>query len=279
MIIRCWGARGSIPVSGREYLKYGGDTTCVEIITVDDEVIILDAGTGIRRLGNKLLSENRFSYNIIFTHAHWDHILGFPFFKPIYREGVHINMFGCISAYDSIRHMISRTMAVPNFPVKFEDVKADFSYPEACENGFSIKSVSVTPIKLSHPNQSYGYKFIEGDKCFVFMTDNELAFQHPDSLAYKEYEKFVAGADLIMHDAEYTAEEYRTKMTWGHSSYKDVMKMAMAAGVKKIGLFHHNQERTDDEIDGIVEGCRKAISESSSGMECFAVAEDMEIVL
>ena len=124
MIIRCWGARGSIPVSGKEYLKYGGSTTCLELRTKDDEIIIIDAGSGIRKLGNNLLDENRYEYSILFTHAHWDHVLGLPFFKPIYVEGTHINVFGCPFTQESVEQMISRTMAHPNFPVNFEEVKS-----------------------------------------------------------------------------------------------------------------------------------------------------------
>ena len=127
MIVRCWGARGSIPVSGREYLKYGGDTTCLEIRTDEDGIIIIDAGTGIRRLGNRLLEEGRFQYTMIFTHSHCDHILGFPFFKPIYRKETSIRMFGCPFTQDSIKKMISRVMTAPNFQVDFKDVQAEIS--------------------------------------------------------------------------------------------------------------------------------------------------------
>src|SRR5512137_2139442 len=108
MLIRCWGARGSIPVSGSEYLRYGGDTPCVEIRTADDDIVIIDAGSGIRRLGNRLLAEKRHDYTLIFTHAHWDHIMGFPFFRPIYRSNTHIAMLGCPFAQASVREMISR---------------------------------------------------------------------------------------------------------------------------------------------------------------------------
>ena len=137
MFIRCWGARGSIPVSGEEYLRYGGDTPCLEIRTKDDRIVIIDAGSGIRRLGNRLLAEDRHDYTMIFTHAHWDHIMGFPFFKPIYLE-TRIGMFGCPFAQDSVKEMISRIMAPPNFPVNFEDIRAEIHYQEACQDTFTI---------------------------------------------------------------------------------------------------------------------------------------------
>lgn len=279
MIIRCWGARGSIPVSGPEYVKYGGDTTCVEIRTHEDEIIIIDAGSGIRKLGNKLLAEGRIQYHMIFTHSHWDHILGFPFFKPIYRRETSIRMFGCPFTQESIKKMISRVMAPPNFPVDFENVQADISYHEACADSFSIKSMKVMPILTSHPNPGMGYKFIEDGKSFVFLTDNELTFQHPGGLSYQDYMRFSSQADLLIHDSEYTEEEYKTKKTWGHSTYKDALKLALDAGVKKFGLFHHNQERTDAGVDEIVQDCRQIIRNHKANLECFAVYEGMEISL
>ena len=136
MIIKCWGARGSIPVSGKEYLKYGGSTTCVEIITKNDGIIIIDAGSGIRKLGNKLLKEGRRTYNMIFTHPHWDHLLGFPFFKPLYEDGTVLNIFGCSRTQNSLKKMISPIMTEPNFPVGFETIKSVLSFNGACEGSF-----------------------------------------------------------------------------------------------------------------------------------------------
>ena len=279
MIIRCWGARGSIPVSGEEYVKYGGDTTCLEIRTKDDEIIIVDAGSGIRRLGHKLLSEKRFQCTMIFTHAHWDHIMGFPFFKPIYLKKTRITMYGCPFAQASVKHMISKIMAPPNFPVNFEDIKADINYHEACENRIRIKSMTITPIALSHPNQGIGYKFVEDGKSFVFLTDNELTFKHPGGVDFQDYLDFCAGADLLVHDAEFTSEEYKKTRSWGHSVYKDALKLALEARVRKFGLFHHNQERSDKGVDKIVEDCHEIIANNHAEVECFAIHQGMEIEL
>jgi phosphoribosyl 1,2-cyclic phosphodiesterase len=280
MIIRFYGARGSIPVSGKEYLKYGGNTTCLEIRTKDDEIIIIDAGSGIRTLGHRLVSENRFQYTMIFTHAHWDHIMGFPFFQPIYFTKTRITMYGCPFAQTSVKGMISKIMSPPNFPVRFEDIRADIVYHEACEEPFAIKSMSISPIPLSHPNQGVGYKFTEGGKSFVFLTDNELTFKHPGGVDFKDYCDFSAGADLLVHDAEFTDEEYnkRTK-TWGHSVYRDALRLALEARVRKFGLFHHNQERSDEGVDEIVADCRKIVSSRNENLECFAINQGMEIRL
>ncbi|MDY6862495.1 MAG: MBL fold metallo-hydrolase, partial [Thermodesulfobacteriota bacterium] len=223
MIIRCWGARGSIPVSGKEYLKYGGSTTCIEIRTQEDEIVIIDAGSGIRNLGNKLIQEDCYDYYFIFTHAHMDHVMGFPFFKPLYVSRTHISMYGCPFAQESIKKMISKTMSPPTFPVNIDNVNAHISYKEECSLSFSIKSMTVTPIFLSHPNQGLGYKFVEDGRTFVFLTDNELAFKHPGGLDYNDYLNFCSGADFLIHDSEYTEDEYKKTKTWGHSLYKDAL--------------------------------------------------------
>ncbi len=280
MLIRCWGSRGSIPISGKEYLKYGGDTTCIELRTKNDDIIIIDAGSGIRRLGNNLIKEGRHDFNIIFTHAHWDHILGFPFFKPLYRKETRINILGAILAQESIKNILSKTMQAPNFPVRFEDMKAEISYIGACPDWFRIKGLSITPIHLSHPNQGLGYKFSENNKNFVFITDNELTYIHPGGLKFEDYVEFCRGAELLIHDSEYLPEEYnKFTKTWGHSVYLDSLNLALEAGVKRFGLFHHNQERTDEQIDSMIAGCRRIIKERGSNMECFAVARDMEITV
>lgn len=279
MVIKCWGARGSIPVCGKEYLTYGGDTTCLEIRTSNDDIVIIDTGSGIRKLGNELLNKNRYKYHIIFTHAHMDHLLGFPFFKPIYIKGTYIDIYGCPFAQKSIQEMLSSTIHPPYFPVDFKDIKSEILYHGACENRFSINSLEVTPILLSHPNQGIGYKFVEEKKCFVFLTDNELTFKHPGGLDYQDYLSFSTNADLLIHDAEFTEEEYKTTKKWGHSVYKDALRLALEGKVKRFGLFHHNPERTDSALDKMVQECKHIIDSQASRLECFALYGGMEIKL
>jgi phosphoribosyl 1,2-cyclic phosphodiesterase len=251
----------------------------MEIRTADDTIIIVDAGSGIRRLGSRLMAEGRFEYYMVFTHSHWDHILGFPFFKPIYREETSIHMCGCPFNQESVKEVIARVMTSPNFPVDFNNVQARISYHESCQSSIAIRSMTVTPIATSHPNSGIGYKFFENGKAFVFLTDNELAYKHPGGLDYADYVRFTAGADLLLHDSEYTEEEYLTKKTWGHSTYRDALQLALDAQVKRFGLFHHNQERTDAALDEIVAQCRQIIASRHGSLECFAAQEGMEIRL
>jgi phosphoribosyl 1,2-cyclic phosphodiesterase len=279
MLIKCWGSRGSIPVSGNEYLKYGGDTTCIEIRTKSDDIIIIDAGTGIRRLGNQLINEGRYEYHFIFTHAHWDHLMGFPFFKPIFYSRSKFLMHRCPFQSNFVETVLAKLMSPPYFPVRYDELLADISYQEACPSPFEIGSVSIEPIPLSHPNRGSGYKFIEDDKSFVFLTDNELGFIHSGGVAYEDYVKFSMKADLLIHDAEYTPEEYEQTKKWGHSMYTEVLDLAFEAEVKHLGLFHLNQDRTDKDMDEIIEICKQRIIVKGQTTDCFAVGCDSTFYL
>jgi phosphoribosyl 1,2-cyclic phosphodiesterase len=277
MKITCWGARGSIPVSGKEYEKYGGDTTCIEIRSRDNDVIIIDAGTGIRKLGNSLLASDLRTYSMLFTHAHWDHLMGFPFFKPIYRKETKIKLFGCPYVYQSIRDILAKSMMAPYFPVEFGQLQAEIESHSVCEEAFKIGPIGITPIQLSHPNRGIGYKFIEDGRSFVFLTDNELSHLHPGGNVYGDYLRFAAGADLLIHDAEYTEDQYKITKGWGHSLYTDALRLALEAKVKRFGLFHHNQDRSDAELDHIVDDCSSIAQREKSGLQCFAPYAGMEI--
>ena len=168
-------------------------------------------------------------------------------------------------------------MRPPFFPVRLEDVLANLSFHGACKKPFTIDSLSITPIPLSHPNRGLGYKFRENRSTFIFLTDNELDCQHPGGLAFLEYVDFCRNADLLVHDAEFTEIEYKKTKGWGHSTVNDALRLAMNADVKRLGLFHHNQERTDGRVDEIVEECRRIVRLKKSSLKVFAVAAGSEI--
>lgn len=276
MHIRCWGARGSIPVSGPEYNKYGGETTCIEIRGGGDALLVVDAGSGIRRLGLKLVTEARQRLALLITHAHWDHLLGFPFFEPIHQPQWHIDLYGRPFEQTSVQQIISRTMGPPYFPLNYEDIEATLVFRELHEESFQVGSVEVTSILLNHPNLGLGYRFSEQGRSFVFLTDNELSYPEHGGRSYQEYVSFAQGADLLVHDAEFDAEDYATKRGWGHSLYTDALRLALDAGVRRFGLFHHNHERSDDAVDRIVADCRRVVAERGSTLEVFAVASTSE---
>ncbi len=275
MDIKCWGSRGSIPVSGPSYIKYGGDTTCIEITAKTGETIIIDAGTGLRRLGNSLIDRNVSRYHLLLTHAHWDHIMGIAFFKPLQFSKVNLTVKDCLFSGISTRDVLHEVMKKPFFPISLNDLKAQLQFEKYLNKSFFIGSVKIETIPTSHNNGGIGYKFLENGKIFVFLTDNELGFNHPESRGFDAYLEFSRNADLLLHDGEYTKDEYSRKMGWGHSSIRDVMDLAVQARVKKLGLFHLNQDRTDDEMDKIVGDCQADLKHFHSGMEVFAVSSDM----
>ena len=279
MIIKCWGARGSISVSGKDFLKYGGDTTCIEIRTKSDDIVIVDAGSGMRALGNRLMKEKRRSSNLILTHSHWDHVLGFPFFKPLYHPEARVNVFAPTIEGLPVGEMMAGLFASPYFPIAFKDIEAKMTCHALGQEPFFIGSLQVTPIPLSHPNQGLGYKFTEEGRSFVFLTDNELGFKHPGGLGVQEYASFCKGADLLLHDGEYTEEDYLRTKGWGHSMYKDALGLALESGVRKLGLVHHNQDRRDDELDEILADCRNVISTQKSDLECHVMRQGMVVTL
>ena len=279
MFIKIWGARGSIPVCGQEYIRYGGDTTCVEIRSKNGRVIIVDSGTGIRRLGKSLLAEGITEYDLIFTHAHWDHVIGFPFFRPLYSGKTVLRVHGCPFAEEFVRTMLARMMSPPNFPVNYGDLKAHIRYSEGCLERFEIDSITIHPIDVSHPGGGKGYAFVEDGKRFVFLTDHELGFSHPGGLAYEDYLRFCAGADLLVHDAEFTGEEYGRHRSWGHSSYLDALSLAMDAGVRQFALFHINQDRTDRAMDKVVEHCRRIVRDANRQVGILGACCDMTFKL
>jgi phosphoribosyl 1,2-cyclic phosphodiesterase len=279
MIIRCFGARGSIPVSGAAYVRYGGDTTCLEIRSSNDDIVIIDAGSGIRRLGKKLIAENRFTYTMFLTHSHWDHILGFPFFKPIYDRRTKITLLGCTEAQGDIKKLLSRAMSTPFFPVPFSDLEAEFTYTDDCLLTHHLGPLEVWPIPLNHPNGGQGYKFVEHGASFVFLTDNELSYHHRGGPSREEFIEFSRQANLLIHDAEYTPGEYHRTRGWGHSTYVEALELAIEARVRQLGLFHHNQDRSDTAIDQILEHCREIIASRRVALEVFALTQETEIVL
>lgn len=279
MIIKCWGARGSTPVSGKEFNRYGGDTTCVEVRSKTGDVVIIDAGTGIRGCGNRLLKEETKNIHILLTHTHWDHIQGFPFFSPLYNSETRVNIFGHSFHQTSVKEMITPLFIRPYFPVSFDDMKAKIEYLPLSLERFSIGPLSITPILISHPDQGLGYKFTEDGRSFVFLTDNELQVKHPGGLEWDDYTAFCSKADLLIHDAMFTEEEYQRTKGWGHSTFSDALQLAAKAGVKHLGVTHHYQERTDENLDDIVKGCRQSLQTQRADLTCFGVRQDMEINL
>jgi phosphoribosyl 1,2-cyclic phosphodiesterase len=281
MRITVWGCRGSLPAPGWDTVRYGGNTTCLEIRLNDETLIIADAGSGIRRLGTKLLAEEDLAEIYVFvTHAHWDHLTGFPFFQPAYSSKCRIHVRGGPRAKRSLAKYLRRQMEPPFFPVPFKAMKAEFDFTDADPKTTSIGSAEIIPIRLSHPGGGYGFKLVEGNRAFVFLPDNELDLAYEHGMTKEEYVDFCKGAALLMHDAQYTDNEYESaKVGWGHTKLSSAVELGIRAEVQRLGLFHHDPDHTDDDIDGFVAVCREQIARAGSQVECFGTKEGMEIIV
>ncbi|WP_319561759.1 MBL fold metallo-hydrolase [Marispirochaeta sp.] len=181
MKIKIWGCRGSIPTPGKSTIKYGGNTTCIEVRLKDDTLVIFDAGSGIRKLGKKIVKEDSArELLIVLTHSHWDHLMGFPFFLPACREDFTINVRGGPIAKESVKRYLEHQMEAPYFPARFSSLKANFDFSHGIPIVRKIGSAELIPIRLSHPNGGFGFRLQDKDASFVFLTDNELGHDHTD---------------------------------------------------------------------------------------------------
>ena len=279
MRIKCWGSRGSISVSGKAYEVYGGDTTCLEVEADSGEIVIVDAGTGIRRLGKSLLARGEKQFHMLLTHCHWDHILGIAFFHPLLRKDTRLIVQDRVIGGINTKTVLAEVMKDPFFPVRIEDFQADIRFDSALNDRFSIGSLDIDSIPTSHSEGSLGYRFREKGKTFVFLTDNELGFAHPQSRSKEAYIDFCKGADLLFHDAEYTADEYVKKTGWGHSSVPDVLDLALKAGVGHLGLIHLNQDRTDEQMNGIVDECTRFFKSKNCPTKVSGISYNFEATL
>jgi len=287
MKVKIWGCRGSIPSPGRETLIFGGESTCVEVISDSGESVVIDAGSGIRKLGNSLMKGKDIRHvTLLFTHAHWDHLLGFPFFRPAYSPEFSISICGGPIPQETLMKYVSHQMEPPYFPVDMSEMKAEFITGCHCDQGFCnhnpggrIESIKCHSIALNHPNGGYGFKFLCDGKVICFFPDNEIRHKHKGGLTVKKYAAFCKNADLLIHDAQYTEDDYTRTKSWGHSTFRDAVDLAIEAGAKRLGLFHHDPDRSDYDIKRQVDICREYISEQKVNLDCFACAEGMVIKL
>lgn len=249
MRVKFWGVRGSIPSAEPTSMGVGGNTSCVEIILPESDIIILDAGTGIRRLGNHLLKEKRHEHqkiHILLSHTHWDHIQGLPFFKPSAIASNQIYIYGANKPDKTLEEVVRGQMSFEYFPVSMEQLGATFHFVPVDEVIFKpIPGIMVMAGSFNHPGGVYGYRIQWQDKVFVYATDMEYTPENlPDSLV-----EFCRGADLLIFDSQYTGEEYKTKAGWGHSSHECAATLAIKAEVKQLRLFSHDPDHTDQELE------------------------------
>ena len=296
MRLKFWGTRGSISTPGKETVRYGGNTPCVELRLSSNELIILDAGTGIRNLGESLIEtgESVKAY-ILISHPHWDHTQGFPFFKPAFISGNEITIIVGETDKVSLKKMISDQMNKIYFPIQLNELKARLKFRRVEEETCNVFDAKVQTIYLNHPTFAIGYRISHKGKSVVYISDNE-PFDRRVAPSIRNIEKFVMekytaskgdpnqrvfdfvrNADVVIHDATYTPEEYVNRVGWGHSHYLFTLRVAAEGNVKKLILFHHDPAHSDDKLDDILKKCRKEIKNRQYDFHCSAAIEGMEL--
>lgn len=280
MKVRFWGTRGSIAVPGKDTIRYGGNTTCLEVILESDTRVIIDAGTGIRALGDHLVEQGKaVDLYLLITHIHWDHVSGFPFFAPIHNASTRISVDGFPTCMKGLRLPFDNKMSDGFFPVKFEDLKAKICYRNELNRGpIEVDGAVIDTIPLHHPQGGFGFRFCEKGKTFVFLTDNELRRETSDGRAFERYVSFCKDADMVVLDAQYTPEEIQERRGWGHSDYISALDLAIMSNAKRFVLFHHDPSRKDAEIDSIVSHCREIAAGKPSEIVIDAAEEDSELI-
>jgi phosphoribosyl 1,2-cyclic phosphodiesterase len=273
MRVKFWGTRGSTPVPGKDTIIYGGNTTCLEIDLEGGKKVIIDAGTGIRALGDKLESHgDEIELYLLITHIHWDHVFGFPFFLPIYKSSTRILVDGYSQCMKGLRYSFDNKMGDGFFPIRFEELNADIQFIDTLSKGYlEIDGVSIDTVPLQHPQGGMGFRFREGDKTLVFLTDNEIGNDHG---SLDRYVAFCEEADVLIHDSHYTPEEISWHKGWGHSDYLSAIDLALKAKVKKLVLFHHAPERKDTDMIKMVILCQDIIKEKDAALQIEAAKEN-----
>src|SRR5438270_1709482 len=295
--IKLWGTRGSIAVPGRETLRYGGNTTCIEL-RADGELIVLDAGSGIRPLGVALkqeFQERPINLSLLITHAHWDHIQGFPFFKPAYDPKNKIHIFGFDGAGATFREIMTEPMKSPFFPITMRELSAKMDINKLNEMKFSLGRLDIHAAFVNHPGVCAGYRIFTSGGSVAFLPDHEpyqfflhaargkqLSPEDAKKIATDQHAalvQFLRGADILILDSEYTDQEYERHIGWGHGSISSAVSLALGAEVQTLLLFHHDPNHDDKMVDTMVQSARELATKSGSHLEVAGAQEGSEILL
>ncbi len=282
--IKFWGVRGSIPTPGPATIRYGGHTSCLEV-RCDGEIIILDAGTGIRPLGALLARQFKgkpLNLTLLLSHTHWDHIQGFPFFKPAYEAKNRIRVIGSEATKRGLASVLTSQMESPFFPVGLRDLPSSIAIEQLTTGSLRIGSVRITALRVNHPGRCVGYRLSTPYGSLVYVPDNELACRLPSSqplrLSDEGFSDFVRDCDLLVMDAQYDRSEYPAHAGWGHGCLDDVVSLCCGAGVKQLQLFHHDPDHSDTKIDSMLRHARRIAKSLKSPMRVEAAREGAEVV-
>ena len=295
--VKFWGVRGSIPTPGPETVFYGGNTSCVEV-RADGEIIILDAGTGIRMLGAQLADEFKdrpLKLTLLITHTHWDHIQGLPFFLPAYNSSTQLHVLGYEGARAGFASILNSQMEVPFFPIGLPDLPGKIVLEELKEMTFTIGKVKVRAAFMNHPGICVGYRLDTSNGSVAYLPDNEPYYRlraqtdadkpnARESLEFASAEDqklvdFIRGVDVLIIDTQYTADEYNTHKGWGHGCLDDVVALALRAQVKQLFTFHHDPGHDDEAVSRMVEDARQMVTSRNAALLVDAAREGQQFSL
>jgi len=295
--LRFWGVRGSVPVPGPSTVRHGGNTSCIEL-RINGEILILDAGTGIRALGDELIREFQaqpLSLSLLITHSHWDHVQGFPFFQPAYEARNQIRVFGFEGAREGLAGIFSGQMESPYFPIGLGQLPSHIVFEQLKRMSFRVGPVPVQAAFANHPGICVGYRIATGAGPVVYIPDHEpflrklIAGRSPAEtsdeareFARREDERFVEfirGAEILILDAQYDQAEYRTHVGWGHSCVDDAVDLAIRGGVRRLFLFHHDPSHTDEQLDARLNYARSLAKARGSAMQIDLASEGVSVDL
>ena len=281
-----WGTRGSIPTPGVHTARYGGNTSCVAVTGARDQLVILDAGSGIRLLGRELMRVASMPMNldILLSHTHWDHIQGLPFFQPLNTRGNSVRIYGAAQAGVPLEEILDRQMDPVVFPVPLKALAADLRITEISGGRFEIDGFLVEAFRLRHPGTTLGYKLVpaRGGRTIAYLTDNELglggSYDVPPDWR-RELVRFLGGVDKLIHDGMYSEAMIESRAGWGHSTPEQAVDLAAEAGVRRLVLFHHEPEHDDGAVDALVIGARSYAAARAPGLQLEAAMEGMSLTL
>ncbi|MCP4131585.1 MAG: MBL fold metallo-hydrolase [bacterium] len=279
--IKFWGARGSIPTPGKQFNKYGGNTSCVEV-RCGETLLVIDAGTGIKNLGQSLVKEfgnSPVELHLLISHTHWDHIQGFPFFSLIFMKDKHIHIYGG-HFYSEIKTLLAGQMQKEYFPVSLDELAAKLDFidlEDLDENVFFINDIKIEFTYLMHPTLSFGFRIEYKGKIFVYATDNELIDnKNIPGFNKRNISNLVENADILIADCQYTEEEYPSRIGWGHSTVERVVALSKETGVKRLYMYHHDPYHDDKQIDRMVKDAKKKAGKS---LKVYGAREEMTVFL
>lgn len=281
MKITFWGVRGSIASPGRHTIHYGGNTTCLEVTTDSGKRIIIDCGTGVRLLGDTFpKDQSPIEIYLLLTHIHWDHVMGFPFFAPLFHHSANIRLDGFKRGIEGLRRILSSSYIDGAWPIRFEDLKAKIEQTYLVDSGsLVIDDMRISAHSLQHPQGGLGFRFTENGRSFVFLTDNELTERGWTGSCFGDFVAFCRDADVLVHDCQYTPEEIELRRGWGHSDTFAVSRLAVEAEVKRLLLFHHDPWHTDQAVRAIEDHCRSLLLAADRNIPVEGAREGLTIEL